>query len=57
MDIGRRDTTMHVITERQNNNKRRTYHIEGPAAKTVSRFWQYLVLIGEIKSFEVTTDE
>lgn len=48
---------MHTITERQNNNKRRTYQIEGPAAKTVSRFWQYLVLTGQIKSFEVTTNE
>jgi len=44
---------MFKVTEFQDKNTTRLYHLEGPRLDTVASFWDYLVARGTIDSYKI----
>ena len=44
---------MITVIEKQNKDVSRTYRLAGPTLETVTDFWDYLVRLGIVESYEV----
>ena len=44
---------MITVTETQHDDKTRTYQLKGPQVETVRSFWDYLVQLNIIESYEI----
>lgn len=44
---------MFKVTETQNKDTTRVYHLEGPQLDTVRSFWEHLVRTKAIDSYEI----